>query len=324
MEKSDLKSNMLNNNKTPEKSRLGRGLSALIPPAPRNPAPAPPPERVAPSPAPAAVPPPVDNSDQVQEIPIAAIVPNTFQPRTQFDQEALDDLAASVKAHGILQPIMVRPSGKGRYELVAGERRFRAAELAGLSRVPVIVREISDEESLTVALIENIQREDLNAIETARGYRQLLDQFHVSQTELARALGKGLSTISNMLRLLDLPAEVQDSIAHGKLSAEHGKLLLSVASREAQVILWRKIVDEELSTKATQVLIDREGLAASRRNRAPSQAKDLHWQSLEDQFRTTLGLKIELKPGRSGHGTLLIEFSGGEEIEDFLARLNTL
>lgn len=313
---------MLDKNKIGEKSRLGRGLSALIPPAPRA-APAPAPERHA-VPASAPEPQAPDRPDQVQEVPIAAIVPNAFQPRTQFDQAALDDLAASVKAHGILQPIMVRPSGKGRYELVAGERRFRAAELAGLSRVPVIVREITDEESLTVALIENIQREDLNAIETARGYRQLLDQFRVSQTELARALGKGLSTISNMLRLLDLPNEVQDSIAHGKISAEHGKLLLSVAGREAQVALWRKIVDEELSTKATQALIDRDGLAASRRQRGASHTKDIHWQALEDQFRTTLGLKIELKPGRSGHGTLLIEFSGGEEIEDFLSRLNTL
>lgn len=309
---------MLDKNKIGEKSRLGRGLSALIPPAPRSPAPS---ERHA---APVAEPLPSDRPEQVQELPIAAIVPNTFQPRTQFDQAALEDLAASVKAHGILQPIMVRPSGRGRYELVAGERRFRAAELAGLSRVPVIVRDITDEESLTVALIENIQREDLNAIESARGYRQLLDQFRLSQTELSRALGKGLSTISNSLRLLDLPPEVQESIAQGQISPEHGKVLLSVAGREPQVGLWRKIVDEQLSVKATYALIEREGLTSPPKRRSAAAAKDIHWQSLEDQFRTTLGLKIELKPGRSGHGTLLIEFSGSEEIEDFLSRLNTL
>lgn len=321
------KNSLMDKNKPAEKSRLGRGLSALIPPAPR-PAPAAvpsAPERTATAPTPAApAPAPPDKAEQVQEIPIAAIVPNSFQPRTQFDPAALDDLTESIKAHGVLQPILVRPTGKNRYELIAGERRFRAAERAGLSRIPVIVREITDEESLTVALIENIQRENLNAIETARGYRQLLDQFRVSQTELARALGKGLSTISNALRLLDLPSEVQDSVAHGKLSAEHGKILLSVASREQQLALWRKVVDEELSTKATQDIVNREGLASSPKTRAASHAKDIHWQSLEDQFRTTLGMKIELKPGRSGQGTLMIEFSSNDEIEDFLSRLNSV
>lgn len=318
------KSNMLNKNKTPEKSRLGRGLSALIPPAPRAPAPVSPPERPAAlSPAPVAELPSVDKSDQVQEIPIAAIVPNTFQPRTQFDQAALDDLAASVKAHGILQPIMVRPSGQGRYELVAGERRFRAAELAGLSRVPVIVREISDEESLTVALIENIQREDLNAIEAARGYRQLLDQFELTQSELGRQLGKSQPTIANALALLRLPAEIQESVSVGEITAEHGKYLLAVADLQRQRELWQATIARHLSARQLREEIEKvAGHSGTLRSSSRVLVKDVHWQSLEDQFRTALGMKLELKPGRAGRGTLTIDFSTADEIETLLEKLN--
>ena len=313
---------MLDKNKIGEKSRLGRGLSALIPPAPRSPAPAPPPERsAAPAPVPEALPP--DKSDQVQEVAIAAIVPNAFQPRTQFDQAALDDLTASVKAHGILQPIMVRPSGKGRYELVAGERRFRAAELAGLSRVPVIVRDITDEESLTVALIENIQREDLNAIEAARGYRQLLDQFDLTQSELGRQIGKSQPTIANALALLRLPTDIQESVSSGQITAEHGKHLLSVADPQRQKDLWRAVVARQLSARELREEIEKvAGHSGTLRSASRAVVKDVHWQSLEDQFRTALGMKLELKPGRAGRGTLTIDFSTADEIETLLEKLN--
>lgn len=306
-------------------SRLGRGLSALIPPSSR-------PSAGGAEPAPRETPtststPPIlemPTGERVQELPIAAIIPNTFQPRTQFNDDALEDLAASVAAHGVLQPIMVRTSGKNRYELVAGERRFRAAERAGLTRIPAIVRDITDEESLTVALIENIQREDLNAIEAARGYQQLLTQFRLTQTDLARQLGKGLSTISNSLRLLDLPSEVQESISQGQISSEHGKVLLSVAGQEQQLSLWRQVIDGQLSVKALYTLLEQQGLSTPPKRRAAAPGKDVHWQALEDQFRTALGMKIELKPGRTGRGTLMIEFSTDDEIEDLLEKLNAL
>lgn len=321
------KNSLLDKNKPGEKSRLGRGLSALIPPAPRPTAPGPTPDpAAAPPPAVAAPTPPPDTSDQVQEVPIAAIVPNAFQPRTQFDQAALDDLAESIRAHGVLQPIMVRPSGKNRYELVAGERRFRAAEQAGLSRIPVIVREISDEESLTVALIENIQREDLNAIETARGYRQLLDQFALTQSELGRQLGKSQPTISNALRLLELPVEVQDSISQGKLSPEHGKILLSISDHDQLLEIWHHVISQNASSKDTKALVDKvvASGAVQPGSRSRLKVKDVHWQAMEDQFRTALGMKIDLKPGRTGHGTLMIEFSSEDEVEDLLAKLSSV
>lgn len=304
-------------------SRLGRGLSSLIPPSARPIPVAAPPSETKPAPA---APPPTEtfDGDRVQELPIAAIIPNAFQPRTEFEESALEDLAASVAAHGVLQPIMVRSAGRGRYEIIAGERRFRAAERAGLTRIPAIVRDISDEESLVVALIENIQREDLNAMEAARGYQQLLTQFHLTQTELAKQIGKGLSTISNSLRLLDLPEEIQESIAQGQISPEQGKILLSVTDHAQQLSLWRQIIDEKLTVSGLYALIEQRGVVTATKKRSGSAQKDVHWQALEDQFRTALGMRIELRPGRTGRGTLTIEFSTDDEIDDLLGKLNAL
>ncbi len=247
MEKNSLleKNGLLEKKKPVEKSRLGRGLSSLIPPSaksavtpPTAPAEAPVLESSAPSPsAPAsdAPAPAAAAEDMVQQIAVGKIIANTYQPRSEFDQAALEELTASVLAHGVLQPVMVRPRGGGRYELIAGERRFRAARQAGLTQIPAVVRKMTDEESLTVALIENIQREDLNAMEAARGYRQLLDQFGLTQVELARQLGKSQSTVAYALSLLRLPAEMQDSIASGQLSMEHGKVLLSVPASDRRM-----------------------------------------------------------------------------------------
>lgn len=311
-------------------SRLGRGLSALIPPTARpaaaSPAPPLPATRRTEAPPLVAREDLDTGADRVLELPIAAITPNTFQPRTAFDDAALEDLAASVAAHGVLQPIMVRTVGRGRYELIAGERRFRAAERAGLTRIPAIVRDISDEESLVVALIENIQREDLNAIEAARGYRQLLDQFHLTQTELARQIGKAQPTIANALSLLRLPPEVQDSITVGHITQEHGKFLLSLNDPAHILATWREVIANRLNVRQTQKLVEREAAAnpTSSARSSRSKNKDVHWQALEDQFRTALGMRIELKPGRSGRGTLMIEFSTDEEIDDLLNKLNAM
>ena len=252
MEKSNVleKSSVLEKNKSAdkkplEKSRLGRGLSSLIPPSAKA--------TVTPkdAPAPPALPPPVADAapaaeDLVQQISVDKIIANAYQPRSEFDQAALEELTASVQAHGVLQPVMVRPHG-GRFELIAGERRFRAARLAGLTQIPAVVRQMTDEESLTVALIENIQREDLNAMEAARGYRQLLDQFGLTQVELARQLGKSQSTVAYALSLLRLPAEMQDSISGGQLSMEHGKVLLSVPASDRRFALWSQMLSQNLN-----------------------------------------------------------------------------
>ena len=290
-----------------DKSRLGRGLASLIPPQ---------------APRPAEMSTPAGETSRVQELSLSSIVPNTFQPRTVFDPAALDELAASVAQHGVLQPVMVRPSGPGRYELIAGERRFRAAERAGLTRIPALIRETTDEESLVVALIENVQREDLNAVEAARGYRQLLDQFDLTQAELGQQIGKAQSTINHALHLLKLPAEMQESITHGQISSEHGKVLLSVTDKDAQRGLWQRMVDEGISVKQARVLAQGVASAGATSRRArPVPTKDVHWQRMEDRLRGALGLRVEVKPGRAGRGTLVVEFAGAEELEGLLERL---
>ena len=308
------KGTLMDRTKAPDKNRLGRGLSALLPPgrvSPPAPEHSPDPEQATPD-------------TPVQRLPLTAIVPNTLQPRQTFEPDALDDLAASVKAHGVLQPVLVRPLGPGRYELIAGERRVRAAQQAGLSEIPALVQAMTDEESLTVALIENIQREDLNAIEAARGYRQLLDQFQLTQLELAQQIGKSQPTIANMLSLLRLPEEIQGSISTGLLSAEHGKVLLSVRDHPRRLAIWRAAVDQHLSVNEMRALILHEAPeAGSRPPSASASAKDIHWQNLEDKLRAALGMKVGIKLGREGRGTLTIEFSDADEIEYLLEKIHS-
>ena len=237
--------------KTLEKppTRLGRGLAALIPPsAAAVPSPLAPPELGAGGASPLP-------RKGTSEIALADIVPNPNQPRTVFNQSAIDELAASIRTHGVLQPVMVRPRAGGRYEIVAGERRYRAALEAGLKRIPAVVRSLTDEESLTVALIENIQREDLNPIEAARAYKQLMDDYGLTQTQLGEQIGKQQSTISNTMRLLRLSPEMQESIASGSLSLEHGKTLLGVEDAATRKILWRDFLDLNLNRAKTLAIM---------------------------------------------------------------------
>ncbi|BDI29219.1 chromosome partitioning protein ParB [Capsulimonas corticalis] len=307
--------------KPAEKSRLGRGLSSLIPPSARPiTATAEEPPKTAPT-AEAVPAAPENPQDAVQRLAVTSIRANTFQPRDSFDDAALEDLSNSISAHGILQPIMVRASGKGKYELVAGERRFRAAKRAGLETVPAIVRELTDEESLTVALIENIQREDLNAIEAAKGYRQLLDQFGLTQTELARQLGKAQPTIANALRLLKLDLEMQQSISHGQMSEEHGKALLSLQNEDQRFKLWEKVIANQLSVAETRRLAMKISQDADAEEAPVAPARDVHWIALEDRLRTAFGMKVGLRPSPKGGGTLTIEFSDPEEVEGILDRI---
>lgn len=315
------KSSLLDRTKSADKNRLGRGLSALLPPA--RIATAPPPPDVQPDEETVASSPTKAEAPGVERLPLRAIVPNTLQPRQVFDPEALEDLAESVRVHGILQPIMVRALGSGRYELVAGERRFRAAEKAGLTDVPAVVRTMTDEESLTVALIENIQREDLNAIEAARGYRQLMDQFGLTQTELARQIGKSQPTVANAMGLLRLPEEIQSSIASGQVSGEHGRLLLTIKDDAQRSSFWRRVVDQGLSAKELRGLIAQEPTQSSTRVQATEPfTKDIHWQGLEDKLRAALGMKVGIRLGREGRGTLTIEFSDADEIEYLLEKIH--
>jgi ParB family chromosome partitioning protein len=313
----------LESGKPGEKSRLGRGLASLIPSVIRD------------SPA---VPTAAVSGDVVTEVvsenerlpvlrlKVSEIVPNTLQPRVSFNQEALQELADSIAAHGVLQPVLVRPVSKDRYELIAGERRFRAAQLAGLTDVPVIVRETTDSDALAIALIENIQREDLNPIETACAYRQLMDQFDLTQSELARQVGKAQPSIANAVQLLKLSSEIQESIRSGRLSEEHGKALLAVSDETKRRGLWLSILAQRLTVAETRKkaqVIEASAFSSSQAVKAglAGPGKDVHWQALEDRLRGAVGMRVGIKPARNGRGSIIIDFASEEELEGLLDRL---
>ena len=262
-------------------------------------------------------------ADAVVRLRLTEIVPNTMQPRATFDDSALAELADSLQAHGVLQPVLVRPRPGGGYELIAGERRFRAARLAGLQKIPAIVRETSDNDSLAIALIENVQREDLNAIEAARGYRMLLDRFDITQSELARQIGKAQPTIANALRLLRLPDPIQDTIAEGRISEEHGKALLTLSNEEDQRRLWQLVLQKSLTVAETRRLaldMARGGAVAVAAPKAEP-VRSVHWSAIEDRLRSALGYKVGIKPGAKGGATVTIELASDDDIDELLGRL---
>ena len=328
------KNKILEKNKTAEKSRLGRGLSSLIPPSAKAAVSSPAPKEKesaaveavpvkAASPLPS--PPAPELEEGVHQIAIDKIIANTYQPRTEFDQAALEELTASVLTHGVLQPVMVRPRGGGRFELIAGERRFRAARQAGLTQIPAVVRQMNDEESLTVALIENIQREDLNAMEAARGYKQLLDQFGLTQAELARQLGKSQSNIAYALSLLRLSPEMQDTISTGQLTMEHGKVLLSVSSPERRREIWSAMVSQGLSVAESRRQAAQEPSPVVRAVHTATEDmepdSDIHLKAIEDRLRSALGLKVTIRNGRTGRGIVTVDFSNMDELETIIDRI---
>ena len=234
----------MSDEKQPMKRGLGRGLSALIPNA------ATPPTEQSTVAVSTGADTPAAEGD-LRQIPLHKIGLNPFQPRTHFDEEELAELTESVREHGILQPIIVRPKGKG-WELIAGERRFRAATAAQLGSIPAIVRSFTDREALETALIENLQRENLNPIETARAYRRLQQEFSLNQSEVARRVGKPQPTIANALRLLTLPELVTNSLASGQITEGHGKAILALDTEEDQIALWNEVVAKKLSVRETE------------------------------------------------------------------------
>src|SRR5215203_1420304 len=214
---------------------LGRGLSALIPDSPAA--------------APAAAP-----AERSLDVDSDLLRPNKFQPRTQMDDARIEDLARSIKANGIIQPIIVRKVDQG-YEIIAGERRWRASQMAGLLKVPVVVRDIPEERLLAVALIENVQREDLNPIEEATAYRRLTDEYNMTQDQISDAVGKDRSTVSNVMRLLKLPREVRENVGAGALSMGHARALLSLPDEAAQLQVSREVVSRNLSVRETEGIV---------------------------------------------------------------------
>jgi ParB family chromosome partitioning protein len=277
---------------------LGRGLDALIPGAPR--------------PAIAEV--GVAEQDE-HSVAIDRIRANPRQPRTAFDETALAELAASIRIQGILQPLLVRPDGDGGYELVAGERRLRAARLAGLREVPIVARELSDRESLELALIENIQRDDLSPLDEAAAYQRLLDDFGHTQEEIATHVGKSRSAVANALRLLRLPEPIKQDLARGRLSAGHARVLLSIESADAQLRAARQILARQLSVRET------EKLAGARRDGERAAVRDPHRAALERDLSAALGTRVRIHPRGRG-GRIEIEYYSREELQGLVERLS--
>jgi ParB family transcriptional regulator, chromosome partitioning protein len=272
---------------------LGKGLSALIPDAP---------------PAVASGP---------LEVDIDRLSPNELQPRMQFDDEKLEELARSITAKGIIQPILVRPLAGGAYRIIAGERRWRAAQRAGLLKVPVVVRDVaegSDQQLLELALIENVQRENLNPLDEAVAYQRLADQFSLTQEQIAAAVGKDRSSVANFMRLLKLPEEVRADLAAGTLSMGHARTLLSLPDEAVQRHAAREVISRSLSVRDTEALVKRlSGPAPARAAKAPTPPADVHTRAAEDRMRFALGAKVKIVRQATG-GTIEIEFESEAEL----------
>jgi ParB family transcriptional regulator, chromosome partitioning protein len=273
---------------------LGRGLSALIPDAPVAAAPA----------------------DRGLEVDIDRLRPNRFQPRTQLDDGRIDELARSIRTNGVIQPIVVRPVGDG-YEIVAGERRWRASQRAGLLKVPVVVRDIPDDRLLGAALIENIQREDLNPIEEAHAYRRLADEFHLTQEQIADAVGKDRSSVANHVRLLRLPEPVRDAVASGALSMGHARALLALPDHDAQLRVGRDVAERQLSVRETEALVKR---ALEPRSPKAEPQKDVHTRAAEERLRFALGTRVRIVRKGKG-GRIEIDFGNEDELQRLYEQL---
>jgi ParB family chromosome partitioning protein len=298
------------------KPGLGRGLGALLGGSPIAKPPSAPPATTTTVPAAA---PALDMRERVQRVPLTRVRPCPFQPRKEFSAEALRELADSIKEQGIVQPLIVREQN-GHLELIAGERRWRAAQLLGLAEVPVIVREADDRAVLELALIENLQRENLNPMEEAQGYAQLIQQFQLKQDEVAAKVGKSRAAIANSLRLLKLGLPIQDFIRHGQLSVGHAKVILGLADERQQKLAADRILKEGLNVRQTEVLVEklqaREPQTGAKPGLTPP-TKDAHVTDLENRLRERLGTKVHLRYAQ-GKGALEIAFFSDDELERVL------
>ena len=254
------------------------------------------------------------------ELPIESISPNPHQPRKDFDQDKLEELKSSIEQHGILQPILVRKRGN-KYQIVAGERRYQAAKLAGLKRVPVVVRDISDKEVFELALIENLQRTDLNPIEEAQGYKELLDQNDWTQEELAHILSKSRSTITNAVRLLDLPKEVQDYMASGQLTAGHARAILAVPNKEDRIKLADKVVQEKLSVRQTENLATL--ISVNKSPKPKRQPTPENYKRAAHILGKVLNTKVRVRRKR-GKNKIEIDFKDEDDLTRLVSELDQI
>lgn len=285
---------------TTKKSRLGRGLDALLGDTGVEMSEIPP--------------------DKLQQMPVELLRRGQYQPRRQMDQAALDELASSISRQGVLQPIVVRKLASGDYEIIAGERRWRAAQQAGLERVPVVVRELSDEDAMVIGLIENLQREDLNPIEEARGMQRLIEEFSMTHQQVADSVSRSRAAVSNLLRLLSLNADIRDLVETRQIDMGHARALLALDEKHQRKAAER-IIEKELSVRQTEHLVRR---MLEDREATPSRKaeKDPDVKNLEDSLSERLGTRVEIKMGASGKGKLVIDFHSNDVLQGILEKIH--
>jgi ParB family chromosome partitioning protein len=280
----------------PQKSGLGRGLGALIPGGENALA-----------------------ENGIMLVPADLVFPNPRQPRSMMHPEELEDLTASIREHGVLQPLIVTPGDMdGRYVLIAGERRLEAARLAGLTSVPVIVRQATDQQRLEMAIIENVQRSDLSALEQAEAYRQLAEDFNLSHEEIAIRVGKSRVAVTNTLRLLKLPDMIKNALIEGRISEGHARALLALSTLEAQAAALHTVLKQEFNVRQTEELVRK--LSGEKPSRKPKPATVPELAELEERLRSSLGTKVTLRSGRKG-GTVTIHYYSDEELDALMGRL---
>ena len=277
-----------------EKSSLGRGLDSLL--GERREAP---------------------KNNTPNEIPLDQLTPGEFQPRTKMHKETLEELADSIKNQGVLQPLLVREKASGRYEIIAGERRWRAAQIAGLKSVPVSIKKVNNNDAAKIALVENLQREDLNAMDQSRGLQRLQMEFNLSQEELAKSIGKSRSAVTNLLRLSKLDKKVQGYLESGEIEMGHARALLGVDG-DTQVALAEEIIKHNLSVRETEKLASRK---KTTKKSAQKTTKDPNITSLERELSEDLGAGVRIQSNKSGKGKLTIEFKGLGQLEGILEKL---
>lgn len=263
-----------------------------------------------------------EGSSSINEVAISQIKPNPNQPRREFDPEALQELADSIAQLGIVQPITLRHMEEGHYEIIAGERRWRASQLAGLTKIPAYIRTANDEKMMQMALVENIQREDLNAIEVALAYQQLIEQHRLTQDELSRNVGKNRATIANALRLLKLPAAVQLALQQRTLTAGHGRALLGLESPTQQMRLFREIMAKGYSVRTVEDMVARlnagEEVTSGRKKLVSESAQNPTFTALREQLSSVFATKVQLTCNQEGKGKISIPFANAEELEQLM------
>jgi ParB family transcriptional regulator, chromosome partitioning protein len=280
-----------------KKPKLGRGLDALLGSALETTASA---------------------KDELKHVPVDLLQRGKYQPRTHMGEAALQELSDSIKAQGVVQPIVVRPIGAGRYEIVAGERRWRAAQMAGLHSVPAVVRDIPDEAAIAIALIENIQRENLNPVEEASALQRLIDEFGMTHQQTAESVGRSRATVTNLLRLLTLNADVREMLELGKMDMGHARALLALTGK-AQSDAARQVVDKGLSVRETEHLVRR--LLERPHASKAAHGKDPDVRALEEKLSDKLGARVQLQQTSGAKGKLVIEYNSMDELDGILARI---